>query len=324
MNEIEFMRLDPLSGRLSRLAASGVYLGTSSWKYPGWLGSVYTRDRYIWRGRFSTTRFERLCLAEYAETFKSVCVDAAYYTFPTEQRVRELGSLVPDDFRFAFKVTGEITIKRFPVLDRFGPRAGRENENFLNSNLFADAFLSPCAVLGSKLGLMMFEFSRFGPDDFQRGREFVENLDRFLARLPSGWRYGVEIRNATFLQPEYFEMLARHGVAHVYNSWNEMPSVTEQIRLSEGLPAAPFAGARFLLKPGRSYAEAVERFSPYDRIQEPYPEGVDAGAHLARQGLRSDGKRPTFLYVNNRFEGNAPQTIRRMLDRLEGGATPGP
>ncbi|MCU0771045.1 MAG: DUF72 domain-containing protein [Verrucomicrobia bacterium] len=320
---IESIRLDPLSGRLARLSASGVYFGTSSWKYPGWLGSLYTRDRYIWRGRFSSTRFERLCLSEYGETFKTVCVDAAYYTFPTERGVRELGALVPDEFRFAFKVTGDITIKRFPALDRFGTRAGRENENFLNPRLFTDAFLAPCAALGPKLGLVLFEFSRFQPGEFGRGREFVERLEAFLAQLPAGVRYGVEIRNATFLHPEYFETLARHGVAHVFNSWNEMPPVTEQMHLAEGLPTAPFTAARFLLKPGRTYADAVQRFSPYDRIQEPYAEGVEAGVRLAQRGLQSSVQRPAFLYVNNRFEGNAPQTIRRMLDGLEDGATPG-
>jgi hypothetical protein len=46
-------RLGPL---LKALAARGVYLGTSSWKYEGWLGSVYAPSRY---GGFSapgTTR----------------------------------------------------------------------------------------------------------------------------------------------------------------------------------------------------------------------------------------------------------------------------
>jgi len=317
MDTLEPMALDSLRGRLARLAASGVYIGTSSWKYPGWLGDVYTRDRYIWRGRFSKTRFERLCLAEYAQVFKTVCVDAAYYAFPGEGGLRELASMVTDDFRFAFKVTGDITIKRFPSLARFGPRAGCVNENFLNPRLFCDGFLGPCGVLGSRLGVMVFEFSRFDARDFAHGREFLDRLDAFLGQLPKGFRFGVEVRNANFLQPEYFEMLARHGVAHVYNSWQGMPSVAEQIDRSGGLSNAPFIAARFLLRPGRAYGEAVKRFSPYDRIQDPYSQGVESGASLARTGVQSRGTRSTFIYVNNRFEGNAPQTIRRMLDRIE-------
>jgi uncharacterized protein YecE (DUF72 family) len=317
MNALAPFRLDPLGDRLARLARSGVYLGTSSWKYPGWIGGVYTRDRYIWRGRFSTARFERLCLGEYAETFKTVCVDAAYYSFPTSEGVHTLGALVPDDFRFGFKVTGEITIKHFPALARFGSRAGRPNSNFLNANLFADQFLKPCAELGSKLGLLMFEFSRFSAGDFPAAPLFLDRLEEFLGRLPKGFRYGVEVRNAEFLGSAYFSTLARHGVAHVYNSWEAMPSVARQIEHSAGLPAAPFLGARFLLKPARAYADAVKRFSPYDQLKEPYPEGVEAGARIARRALQSQGKQAAYIYVNNRFEGNAPQTIRRMLDQLE-------
>ena len=317
MNLLAPLVLDPLGKRLARLARSGVYLGTSSWKYPGWIGGVYTRDRYIWRGRVSNARFERLCLGEYAETFKTVCVDAAYYNFPTGEGVRRLGALVPEDFRFGFKVTGEITIKHFPALARFGPRAGRPNGNFLNAGLFADNFLEPCAELGPRLGLMIFEFSRFSAGDFPTADPFLEQLDEFLGRLPAGFRYGVEIRNVEFLGSAYFSTLARHGVAHVYNSWEAMPSVARQIELSEGMAAAPFLGARLLLKPARAYADAVKHFSPYDQLKEPYPEGVEAGALLARKGLQSQGKQDAYIYVNNRFEGNAPQTIRRMLDQLE-------
>ena len=41
---------DKMKFDLATLAAAGVFLGTSSWKYPGWLGQLYTRDRYVWRG----------------------------------------------------------------------------------------------------------------------------------------------------------------------------------------------------------------------------------------------------------------------------------
>jgi uncharacterized protein YecE (DUF72 family) len=317
MNTLQPFKLDPLGSRLQALARKGIYVGTSSWKYPGWLGDVYTNDRYIWRGRFSKARFERNCLAEYAETFRTVCVDAAYYTFPNARGLRELAGMVPDDFRFAFKVTDEITIKRFPVLPRFGPRAGRQNPNFLRAGLFSDAFLEPCLVLGQKLGPLVFEFSHFASGELASPGLFLEQLDDFLGRLPQGHRYGVEIRNEEFLVPEYFAILARHDVAHVYNSWQAMPSIGEQLERASTHPAASFVGARFLLRPGRAYADAVKRFSPYDQLKEPYPEGVAAGARLIRAARHSKGSAPAFLYVNNRFEGNAPQTIRRMLDAAE-------
>lgn len=297
------------------LARAGVFIGTSSWKYPGWLGQLYREATYHYRGRFAETRFDRECLREYAEVFGTVCVDAAYYRYPDARFLDGLVGKVPGSFQFTFKVTDEITVKRFPNLPRFGARAGQPNAFFLDAERFAALFLSPCVAYQAQVGVLIFEFSRFYPADFERGRDFVAALDGFLGRLPRGWRYGVEIRNRGFLQPEYFATLARHGVAHVLNSWEAMPSLAEQLALPECFPSAEFAAARLLLKPGREYQDAVDRFAPYDRIREPYPEGREAGAEAIRRVAIKNhrGPRTLYLYVNNRFEGNALQTIAAMM-----------
>ena len=294
-----------------RLASLGLFVGTSSWKYPGWQGLLYDKDRYVYRGRYSNARFERNCLGEYAEVFKTVSVDAAYYQFPTGESLEQLTTQVPEDFLLTFKVTDELTLRRFPNLPRFGTRAGQINPHFLDAELFQSAFLGPCEPHRAKVGMLIFEFARFRADDFERGREFVAALDAFLAKLPRGWRYGVEIRNATLLQAEYFAMLASHGIAHVFNSWEGMPSVAEQLDLPGSLTASDFCGARFLLKPGRRYEEAVKLFSPYDRIKEIYPEGRTAGARLLQ--MAAGKKMKAFVYLNNRFEGNALETLLAMI-----------
>ena len=301
-------RLQPV---LADLARKGVFVGTSSWKYPGWLGQLYDQARYVYRGRFAETRFDRLCLAEYGEVFKTVSVDAAYYQFPTERYLEGLASQVPADFQFAFKVTDVITLKRYPNLPRFGARAGETNGEILNAGLFASAFLRPCETIRPRVGLLMFEFTRLQSRDVARGRDFVEALDQFLSQLPRGWPYGVEIRNASFLQPEYFEALARHGVAHVFNSWDAMPPVEEQMAMPGAFTSPGLAAARFLLRPGRRYEEAVKQFSPYDRIHDPNPAGRAAGAQLLRTAQARKSR--AFVFVNNRFEGNALETIAAML-----------
>ncbi len=304
-----------LRDRLAQAARQGVFLGTSSWKYLGWLGQVYDEQRYIYRGRFSKTRFERQCLREYAETFPTVCVDAAYYRFPDTSFLEDLVSQAPSDFRFALKVTDEITVKRFPNLARFGPKAGKPNPRFLDAELFFKAFAEPCRPFLERIGLLVFEFSRFYPADFARGREFVDALDKFFESLPSGWPYGVEIRNPSFLRPEYFEVLARNGVTHVYNNWEAMPDISAQLDMDGSLTAPERVGARFLLKRGRRYQSAVDKFSPYDRVRDANPRGRQAGARLIRETRRGAPGRKTFIYVNNRFEGNAPRTIAAMLEQ---------
>ena len=45
-----------LATRLNALAGERIYIGGSSWKYPGWLGQVYSGERYLWRGRFAAIR----------------------------------------------------------------------------------------------------------------------------------------------------------------------------------------------------------------------------------------------------------------------------
>ena len=302
---------------LQRLAGRGVFIGTSSWKYPGWMGSLYTAGRYLFRGKHSEARFERTCLAEYASVFRTVCVDAAYYAFPSAPWLAGLMSHVPEGFRFSFKVTDEITLRRFPRLPRFGPRRGTENVHYLDADLFADAFLGRLAPHREKVGMLIFEFSHFHPGEYARGRNFVADLDRFLGQLPRGWDYGVEIRNRTFLHPEYFEALARHGVSHVYTSWEGMPGLDEQW-LAPGSRTNPeVIGARLLLRPGRTYEEAVHAFAPYDRVRDPNPAARRAAVEMVLSCLRASRPGRVFVYVNNRFEGCALGTIAAILNLLE-------
>src|SRR5439155_17338005 len=82
----------------------------------------------------------------------------------------------------------------------------------------------------------------------------------------------VEIRNKNFLHPEYFSVLKEHNVAHVFNSWSDMPPVSEQMALASSRTNSNLCAARFLLKPGRKYAESVKMFEPYDKVKDPNPD----------------------------------------------------
>ncbi|CAN5422579.1 hypothetical protein BH09VER1_BH09VER1_29740 [soil metagenome] len=297
-----------------KLREQNVFIGTSSWKYPGWNGQLYAAERYSTRGKFAQTRFDDDCLEEYAQTFHTVCVDAGFYRFPSPKTVNRMADQVPETFRFSWKVTDEITVRRFPALPRHGVRAGQLNENFLNAPLFIEAFLGSMSEQRAKTGTLIFEFSRFHAKDFEHGRDFVDALDNFLGQLPTDWQYAVELRNKGFLQAEYFEVLRKHRVAHTFNSWTHAPPVVDQLSMP-GSDTTDFMAGRFLLQPGRGYEVAVEMFKPYEGIKEPYEVG--------RTGLRqlvvkaSGKKRPSYIYVNNRLEGNALQTILAVLASLD-------
>lgn len=301
-----------LGQQLVSLAAKGVYVGTSSWKYPGWVGTVYDDSRYQWRGKFAKSRFERDCLGEYAETFKTVCVDASYYAFPGRDYLEGLAGQVPEDFRFGFKVTDAITVKRFPKLPRFGERAGQANPSFLDGETFERRFLDPCAAIRSRVGVLIFEFSRFHRDDFVAGADFVAAIDGFFAALPRDWPFGIELRNHDWLTPEYFACLARHGVAHVFNSWTSMPSVPRQLALAGSRSNPSLVAARFLLAPGSLYESAIDAFAPFDAIKHVEPDARDAVAALVAEGVATPQRR-TYIFINNRLEGSAPRTIHAVV-----------
>jgi uncharacterized protein YecE (DUF72 family) len=294
--------------RLHQWASKGIYFGSSSWKYPGWKGIVYNRVYP------SKKVFDQECLAEYSEIFPTVCADFALYDFPDYEQMQVIHDSTTDNFRVSLKVTDRITIKRYPNLPRHGTSAGKENPDFLNVSLFEDAFLKPINGLKGKRGAIIFEFSTFYPASGITYGAYVEAIDRFLSRLPKGYEYAVELRNKEFLTTEYLSMLESHGAAHVLNNWTRMPPVLEQIQLA-GVLTGRFSVSRALLKPGRTYQEAVELFQPYEKIKEENAELRLGLVEAVRRCIAEEKK--LYAYVNNRAEGNSPKTIEAILDILD-------
>jgi uncharacterized protein YecE (DUF72 family) len=296
-----------LAGRLRSLASQNIWIGTSSWKYPGWLDQIYSRDRYTTRGKFSRKRFEAECLAEYAETFPIVCGDFSFYQFPTPEFWQRLFATAPVGLRFTLKVPEEVTADVFPRHARYGPRAGMKNESFLNADALAAGFLEPLEPYRDRIAAVIFEFgARSTPQ-----REFVARLGPFLDALPLSFRYSVEVRNRGYLIPAYFDCLAERTVAHVFNAWTKMPPLAEQVAIPGGF-TADFTVVRALLREGRVYEQAVALLSPYDQVRDENPEGREALRALIRR-MREE-RRAALIFVNNRFEGNAPTTIQAIAD----------
>jgi uncharacterized protein YecE (DUF72 family) len=296
-----------LRARLENLTREGIWIGTSSWKYEGWLGQIYDRERYVSRGKFSKKRFEAECLAEYAETFPAVCGDFSFYQFPPPEFWRKLFTTAPANLRVALKAPEEVTCERFPKHARYGSRAGTINETYLHDDALKALFLEPLAPYAARLGPVIFEF---GSRTAAPG-EFVDGLDAFLNALPAGFRYAVEVRNREFLTPRYFDALRTHAVAHVFNSWTRMPPIAEQLSIP-GAVTADFTVTRALLRPGRAYEDAVAMFTPYDQVRDENPEARDAMRALIRR-MREE-RRSAYVFVNNRLEGNAPETIQAIVD----------
>ena len=87
-----------------------------------------------------------------------------------------------------------------------------------------------------------------------------------------------------------------------------MPPLARQVSLPT---PADFTVVRTLLREGRSYEDAVARFQPYDKIAEQNPEARNALREWIRR-MREE-RRASYIFVNNRLEGNAPETIQAVV-----------
>jgi len=157
---------------------------------------------------------------------------------------------------------------------------------------------------------MIFEFGTFSKADCSEPAQFFEDLATFLSRLPRVLRYCVEIRNDDYLPAQYFDVLRSNSIAHTFTSWSRMPSLREQLPIGDVF-TAPHTAARALLRPGRSYNQAVKLFAPYRQVNEAYPSARDALRGLISRTRRE--KRTAYIHINNRLEGNAIGTTEGIL-----------
>jgi hypothetical protein len=214
---------------------------------------------------------------------------------------------------FGLKVPEDITVAKWPGHARYGKRAGKDNEGFLNAALFTDRFAWPLEPYADRVATLMFEFGTFANSTFPSLDDFLTRLDPFLAALPSGFRYGIEIRNPEYLEPDYFTLLASHGVAHVSNAWTPMPDLGTQFNI-DGIFTADFTVVRALLSEGRGYEQAVDAFEPYNVIQQTNEPARDAMRRIAERAIQT--RKSAAKFANNRLERNAPRTVEAVVQRI--------
>lgn len=290
----------------ARRLPSEICFGTSTWAYPGWKGLVY-REAY----RDEKT-FKAECLSEYAACpwFRTVGIDSFFYGPPAAALLQRYAGQVPDAFQWVSKVWERITIPRYPKHTRYGAQAGKDNPDFLNPQIFLERVLPgyAAAEVAAHTGPFVFQFPTIAAGVMSRA-QFMEGLRSFLSKLPTAFRYAVEVRNPDYLCPEYFQLLNACGATHCFSHWNYMPALAEQMRAAAqgGGLSADFLVARILTPPGVNYQQAVDRFKPYDKIKEPLTQMRADVVRLARRALARKNK--AFIIVNNRAEGNAPLTI---------------
>jgi uncharacterized protein YecE (DUF72 family) len=291
----------------ARLPAT-ILLGTSSWSFPGWAGLVYAE---------TSTRqaLARNGLAAYAEhpLLRTVGVDNGFYAPLDQRRLADYADQVPAGFRFLVKAPAKIT-DRF-MRDRRGRRLGL-NADFLDPVLAADEAVAPFVEgLGDRAGVLLLQLPPLGPQITADPRRFAEDLYRFLIRLPRGPCYAVELRDRALLTPDLVAALAHGGAEPGLAVHPRLPPIVEQLALfgPGQRPGAPLV-IRWLLRGNRRYAEARERYQPFNRLAEPDPTARGRIADAVRRAANLS--RPVYLIANNKAEGSAPLTLIALADAL--------
>ncbi|HXK40388.1 MAG TPA: DUF72 domain-containing protein, partial [Candidatus Paceibacterota bacterium] len=204
----------------------------------------------------------------------------------------------------------EITVPAYPSGLRYAKKAG-PNPHFLDAKYVEEQVLSPFdEAFQEHTGPFIFEFQRTGIE----AKEFLLRLDEFLGHLPKRYEYAVEVRNPAVLGTDYRSILEAHQVSHVYNYLYAVPSLDDQHeKLGEQFTAS-FVLFRLLTPRDKKYHDAVRTFEPYDKLKQPLPDMRDQTVKLVKQAIME--QRRAYVLVNNRTEGNAPQTTKALYARL--------
>ena len=287
-----------------------LWLGTSSWSFPGWAGLVYDREA-------GETALAREGLAAYARhpLFRSVGVDKTFYRPAPRAEFERLAAQVPAGFRFLVKMWRGVVER-----DVRGPAGG--------AGAAADAFLDPRVAevecvrpavegLGDKAGPLLFQFPPMHLGGGRAHRGFLAQLSNFLGALPKGPLYAVELRNRTLVSPDYAprlgELLAEHGVAPCLTVHPTMPDIETQSRELALDPSLPLV-MRWMLRGNHAYGEAKDLYAPFDKLVEPDDASRDALARLASGALRAG--LGVWVIVNNKAEGSSPLSVERLAREL--------
>jgi uncharacterized protein YecE (DUF72 family) len=306
---------DDAVSRLGRRLPRSVYLGTSSWSFPGW-------ERIVYGARYSEAQLARSGLTAYAAhpVLRAVGIDRGFYQPLTAATYARYAQQVPDDFRFVVKAPAFLTSATTRATPG-GPTVA--NEQFLDATAALEAFIGPALEgLGVRCGPLIFQFSPLPRELFrtpEAAHALIERIGHFLAALPrmlAGAQpvYAVELRDPELLTPRLVRTLHSSGARLCLGVHARMPEVARQAAALRKLDAPDAEGTdwtlagplvvRWNLQAGFRYEEAKNRFAPFDRIIDPDIVTRGTLAHLIHVALRS--AQPAFVVVNNKAEGSAP------------------
>lgn len=229
-----------------------IHVGTSGYNYPEWRGRFYPE-------RFAAARM----LAFYAERFGTVEINASFYRMPTPKVVEGWASQVPDAFRFSLKAPRRIT----------------HEQRLVNCQAAVTAFCDAAAVLGPRLGRLLFQL----PPNFKADRD---RLQAFLDMLPPGAPVAFEFRHASWWDDGIYTCLRARNVALCLADTD-----------THHPPLVRTADVGYLRLRDEGYTDQDL-------------------ASWAQAVTSEEGWREVFVYFKHEDEGKGPEFATRFIERL--------
>ena len=189
-----------------------IYIGTSGWHYPHWVGPFYPE---------STPRSE--FLAYYTSHFGTVEINNTFYHLPAIQTLRDWHAGSSKDFLFACKGSRFIThMKKLK-----DPRQSMKR------------FFQTIKVLDKKLGPILFQLPpRWGLNPTR--------LEDFLKVLPKKYRFAFEFRDESWFDQTIYDLLAKNHAAfclyHLAGRWTPEIVTADFVYIRLHGPDGPYQG----------------------------------------------------------------------------------
>ncbi len=290
-----------------------LHLGTSSWHFPGWQGLV-------WQGRHGEALLSRHGLRAYAQhpLLRTVSLDRAFYRPLDAATYQALAAEVPEHFRFVVKAAALVcdAVQR----DAATGAALQANPLFLDQAAALQLCVQPAVRgLGPRLGALVFQLSPL-PAVWLRDTDALHQrlADLFTAvvpALPAGSLVALELRDAELLTPALAALLRAHGVRACLGLHDRLPAIDAQLPMQRATWPGDLV-CRWNLQRGQRYAQARDRWAPFDRLQAP---DLPTRTTLARviAGTLNAGHR-AFVTINNKAEGSAPLSVVALAEALLG------
>ena len=310
-----------------------VSIGTASDRYAGWIGQIYSADRYSNRIKSRQNRVggqsfvERVLpiesVQEYFEHFGVLELDFTFYRLlsesdggPTQNYhvLRQYRGYRGEDDPLILKVPQIIFAQKLRRKGGF-----LENRDYLNAEIFTRQFYQPAVeLLGEHIRGFVFEQEYQRKKDRSPPERMADDLDSFFESIPRDDRYHMEIRTEPLLTPSLFSVMRRHGVGQVLSHWTWLPSLRRQFALSDHtFTNRGGDGILRLLTPrGIRYEDAYAKAHPFDRLVEGMatPRMIEDTVGLMEQGIEKKAR--MNVIVNNRAGGNAPLMARQIVSRF--------